>query len=89
MDRDLSHSDGSGASAPTPSLRLTALAHSWIHIRNLLYPTKLRMYTGPAGVYRLIFVCGETKAEGCDDNAVNCLNDQLNLKFIVKPYTYA
>lgn len=46
------------------------------------------MYTGPAGIYRLIFVCGETKAEGCDDNAVNCLNDQLNLKFIVKPYTY-
>lgn len=89
MDGDLSHSDSSGASAPSPSLRLMALAHSRIHVRHLLYPTKLRMCTGHAGVDRLISVCGERKAEGCDDNAVNCLNDQLNLKFIVKPYTYA
>lgn len=83
------HSDGSVVSVPSPSLRLMDLGHSWIHVRHLLYPTKLRLYTGPAGVYHLIFVYGERKAEGCDDNAVNCLNDQLNLKVIIKPYTYS
>lgn len=72
-----------------PPLRLMDFGHSRIHVRHLLYPTKLRLYTGPAGVYRLTFVCGERKAEGCDDNAVSCLKDQLNLKVIIKPYTYS
>lgn len=91
MDRGLSqYPDENGASVTSLSTRLMNPGHSWVHIRNLLYPTKLRMHSASVRVYSLMIwsVEKEKQKDMMIMQTTNCLNDQFSVKLIVKSYTH-